>query len=575
MKLLVLVAAGCALGCGSSASPSTPQIVELERWSPPQASGHDVLLATRGDIVVLQKRMSHDGGATWAPLDSRIGELRGVAITGATMTLYGTNVKLARLDMATSALSPVTTAPSYASERNWRVDPAGRLIVFDAVENALSVETASGWNSSTLPQPSATEVRPYIKDVESNGTVLLVVSAWGVHRSSDGGSSWTHVSSAGDARDILVLGDERFALVGDGPARLFDASGAAAGMLAGLTLEENEASVCEDGAIVAKNQVTHDLGATWRTLIASGDLPMQVQRAGCGGGRYWVLALSEVWGYRFVRYETLDAPGILAGNWDALGEQAWTSGGPPIVRLPDGTFLVGGLALAPGATGWTLRAMPARTWASGDVLFGVQKPSFYTSLDGGTTWSAAPAMGLGTEEPEAFARAADGTLYVSQFTGTTEGDTDTWRSRVWRSTDAGASWTLAYDGIATRAGDDKIVGEAHRFVGVTDDGAWIATDAVSRDGGNTWQATDVKGDRGLAHLTPGGMLVTGGADEKLWRVYDEGGLGELRATYEIEVEGNAIPASQLRSVAFDAEGYAYVARGAPFVQIWRSNRPLE
>src|SRR5690606_12549779 len=101
------------------------------------------------------------------------------------------------------------------------------------------------------------------------------------------------------------------------------------------------------------------------------------------------------------------------------------------------------------------------------------------------------------------------------------------------------------------------------FVGIAPDGAWIATNAISRDGGRTWQRTEVDGDRGLAHLTPGGTLVTGGADEKLWRLYDDGGLGELRATYEIEVAGRAIPAAQLRSVAFDAEGYAYVARGTP------------
>lgn len=165
---------------------------------------------------------------------------------------------------------------------------------------------------------------------------------------------------------------------------------------------------------------------------------------------------------------------------------------------------------------------------------------------------------------------------MSQFSGGTGDDgTDTWRSKVWRSSDAGVTWSLAYDGTATRGSDDKIVGEAHRFVGISPDGAWIATDAISRDGGMTWQSTDVKGDRGLAHLTQVGTLVTAEADERLWRVYDDGGLGELRATYEIEVGGNAIPASQLRSVTFDAEGYAYVARGAPYVQIWRSDRSLD
>ena len=40
---------------------------------------------------------------------------------------------------------------------------------------------------------------------------------------------------------------------------------------------------------------------------------------------------------------------------------------------------------------------------------------------------------------------------MSQFTGSTAADgVDTWRSVVWRSSDAGASWTVAYEGIATR-----------------------------------------------------------------------------------------------------------------------------
>ena len=135
---------------------------------------------------------------------------------------------------------------------------------------------------------------------------------------------------------------------------------------------------------------------------------------------------------------------------------------------------------------------------------------------------------------------------------------------------------VGWDAMATRVqGDDKVHGEVHRFVGITKEGDWIATDAVSRDGGSTWQKTTVLGDRGLAHLTRQGSLVTGGADEKVWRVYDDGGLGELRATYQIVVEDNQVPASQLRSVAFDDEGYAYIARGAPQVQIWRSDRALE
>ena len=102
-----------------------------------------------------------------------------------------------------------------------------------------------------------------------------------------------------------------------------------------------------------------------------------------------------------------------------------------------------------------------------------------------------------------------------------------------------------------------------------------ATDAVSRDLGVTWQKTDVRGDRGLAHLTRRGSLVTGGAAEDLWRVYEGGGLGEHVATWSIVVEGQPMPASQFRTVAFDDDGYAYTARGMPNVQLWRSNKPVD
>jgi hypothetical protein len=573
MKALSIAITACTLACGSAPSAETPQILTFEPWSPPQASSHDVFLGSRGDVVVMQKRISRDGGTTWAPLDGRIGDLRGVAIVGQNLIVYGTTSKLARWNLADGTFSTVAGVPPYVGDRNWRSDPAGKLIVYDAVENAIAVERGT-WIASKLPQPASTEVRPYVKDVESNGSTLIAVSAWGVHRSVDG-MTWEYVASADDARDILVLGDRRFAIVGDGPARLFDASGAPAGTIPGLSLAANEATVCEDGAIVARNKVTYDLGATWQQLIAGGDLAMQVKGVGCGGGRYWVLALSDVWGYRFVRYDGVGANGIAAGNWDAAATTTWTTSGPSIVRTQDDTFLASGFALPAGGTDWMLREAPGRMWASGDALFGVQQRAFYTSFDGGANWVESPATGLAVDEPEAFARTPDGTLYVSQFTGGSEAGTDTWRAQVWRSTDAGLTWTIAYDGIATRAGGDNVVGEAHRFVGIAPDGAWIATDAVSHDGGTTWQTTDVKGDRGLAHLTNQGTLVTGGADEKLWRLYDDGGLGELRATYQIEVDGSPVPASQLRTVAFDDEGFAYVARGNPSLLLWRSSRPVD
>jgi hypothetical protein len=247
------------------------------------------------------------------------------------------------------------------------------------------------------------------------------------------------------------------------------------------------------------------------------------------------------------------------------------------VRTDDGTFLAGGLAWRDGDAGWTLREMPARTWSSGGMLFGVAGSRFYTSSDEGLHWTALAANGLDATEPDAFARTPDGTLYVGELTSVTEAMTDSWRARVWRSTDLGATWSLAYEAVATRPFGENTIGEAHRFVGITADGAWVATDAISTDSGASWQPTQAVGDRSLAHLLSDGSLVMqpANASGEIWRVYADGGLGELLATHAIEADGQPVLAASLRSVAFDEAGHAYVARGSPGVQIWRSTTPVQ
>jgi hypothetical protein len=566
--------------CGDRGpSPETPQILELDRFSPPQHTSYDVFLAARGDVVIMARRISRDGGASWTPLAPQLGELGRVAITGTTVALHSTQLGLARWDLTTDAITPVSGEPAYATERGWRVDPVtGQLFAFEGIENAVAVERASGWTESTLPQPSPTEIRPYIKDLESNGMTLLTTSAWGIHRSTDGGVTWQLViaSVPEGGRDLLVLADRRFLLVGGTTAYLFDPTGLAAGTLPGLAVTETDASVCDDGAIVARGKVTRDLGASWQALIGSGDLELVAERGGCGGGHYWVLARSTAWGYRLVKFDAPGSRGVVAGNWDATGESTFGSGGPPIVRAADGTFLVAGLAWTEGEDSWTLRDIPSRVFESGETLFGVAKPKFYTSLDSGQTWAVAAGTGLAAEDPEAFARGLDGTLHVGKFTGETVNGTVTWHATVWKSADAGATWAVAYDAMASRPEGGEITGETHRFVGITATGAWIATDAVSEDAGVTWTSTGVKGDRSLAYLTRRGSLIStlpGSPD--VWRVYADGGLGDLQATYTIQVEGVVTPASQLRSVAFDEAGYAYVARGAPYVQVWRSTTPVD
>lgn len=572
---LLLVAA-----CGTSPDATTPKKLVFDAYSVPQYTGYDIFVGGRGDIVVMSGRISRDGGATWTALDPQLGSPTRVSIAGTTVMTWTPSLGLARWDLASGAVTALPGQPVFTNDRSWRMDPlTAHAIVFDAVNNAIAVEGTGGFTTSALPQPTSTETMPYVRDVESNGTTLMATSAWGVFRSRDRGASWQLVTNnLPDAgRDLLVLADNRFLLFGGTTSYLFDDSGTAAGTRPGVTADAGEASACGDGALVVHDKRSTDLGMTWQPLIASGDLTMIVERIACAGPRYWMLARSDAWGYRLVSF-TAGAAQVASGNWD-MTAPAWAPGGPPVTRTGDGTFLVAGLAWREGDPAWALRVLPPRAWAANAMVFGSANDKFYASLDAGTTWVAAAGTGPAADQADSFARPSDGAILVSTFVGSGDATTDHWHAEVWRSSDAGASWTSVYTGDASRPAGGEITGEVHRFVGVTTDGTWVATDAVSHDGGASWLPTAVNNDHGLAFLTPGGRLVvshaTGDPATDVWQVFDRGGEGDLTSTYRLEIAGTPVAASSVQSVAFDDEGYAYVAGGAPYVQLWKSEEPLD
>jgi hypothetical protein len=562
-----ILAAAFLVGCGTA--PQTdgrPEPLVFERYSPPQFTSHDIFIAAHGDTVVLATRISRDGGSNWEP--SPFAQAERVAIHG--NIIAGFTNTLVRYDVATRALTPVA-APSYATARTWRTTPQGRFIVFDAVHNAIAFETSSGWTTATLPQPTPTEFDPYITDIESNGSTILVVSAWGVYRASNG-DAFARVmpQGAGLGRELVALADARFALLGGSATQRFDANGAMIGESAGISVGTGDAVACDDGALVALGEVSRDSGASWQPLLGGGALPLTIERVGCGGGRYWVLGHSTSWGYRLLRYDGSTAPGLVIGNWELAGEIQWASAGPPILRLADGTFIAGGLAWRDGEASWSLREVPTKTWVAGERLFGLVDGKLYASADAGRSWQPTGASGLDIEI-ERLARAPDGTLHASRFASNGTAALDEWHAIVWRSSD-GVAWSVAYDASATREPNKNAVGEVHRFVGITSASAWIATDAISNDLGVTWRPTEFDGDKSLASLTPDGHLVTPRDD--VWHVFEAGGAGKLVGTWQLEAEHQPVPASQLRSVAFDEAGYAYVARGTPYVTLWRSTQPI-
>jgi hypothetical protein len=559
-----ILAAAFLVGCGSGpSSVGTPEPLVFETFSPPQFTSRDVFLAARGDVVVLASRISRDGGATWEP--TPLAGAERVAIDGNVVMAFTSS--LVRYDVATRALSPVTGAPSYAGARTWRATPSGNFVVFDPVHNAIALETGGTWRTLTLPPPAPGEVDPFITDVESNGETVMAVSAWGLYWSD--GTAFTRVlpQSADLGRELVVLSDGSYTLLGGSKTLRFDARGTALGQSAGVAVQTGDAVACDDGAVVALGKVSHDSCTSWQPLLGGGALTLTVERVSCGGGRYWVLGHSPAWGYRLLRFDGEN--GFATGNWELAGDIAWGSNGPPIVRTADGTFISAGLAWHEGDAAWSLREVPATTWVAGPTLFGMANKVLYTSDDTGRSWRGATTTGL-EGEPEAFARDPQGALYASRFSGGGVG-LDMWHAQVWRSTD-GASWSIAYDGVATREPGKDTVGEAHRFIGITAKGTWIATDAISNDAGVTWTPTEFDGDKSLAFLTPAGQLVTPRDD--VWHVFEAGGAGELVGTWKLEAGGQPVPASDLRSVAFDELGYAYVARGAPYVAVWRSTKPI-
>jgi len=132
MRLLLAVLA-CA-ACGpSGVSPTKPQELTFERFSPPQATGHDILLGSSGSTVVMAHRYSLDAGATWQPLDARLGEPTRVAISGTTVALYVPGASgLVRWNLADGTITPVAGAPTYVTDRNWRIDrETARFIAFE------------------------------------------------------------------------------------------------------------------------------------------------------------------------------------------------------------------------------------------------------------------------------------------------------------------------------------------------------------------------------------------------------------------------------------------------------------
>lgn len=573
--------AACSGGGGGSATE--PTTLTFEPLSPPQIASDDVLVAGHGDIVITADHVSRNGGATWAPNPTRpLGAVVWTVVASPTTAVMHTvNAGLVRWELATDVATPIAGAPAYAA--SFRYDPkTDTVIAFDPQLNALSRYRSGAWTAATLPLPAPDACCPYIADIDMNGDVALLTSSWGVHRSLDGGVTWEHVPSMLDvnARDVIALPDGRFLIGGGISTPIFDATGLPSAAPPGPALpgELGKTQVCGDGAILVDTQVTVDLGASFQPLFgADGPVATFPDKVVCGGGRFYAHVESAGFGRRLVRIDAAGAAPLLIGGWeDDVAAQGWGGSTLPLARAGDGTVMVNGLSWRPGDERWRLGGLPNGPIASapGGAVYGFDAQVRWRSDDGGDTWSSAPF----TPSPVMSVFVNNGgALYGGQINGDYIGGalfSDAW---IYRSDDDGSTFSQIYMGTRIRESSGNFTGDAHRLIGLDPGGALVAHDGVSDDDAATWRASAVPSGETAVHVTPGGdvltIAITTDVKEDVWRVYGEAGTGSLRSTLGVVAGGTPVAASSLRHVVFDKDGHAYVAAGAPFVQVWRSTTP--
>jgi photosystem II stability/assembly factor-like uncharacterized protein len=385
-------------------------------------------------------------------------------------------------------------AAAYAGGHGVRTETA--VSGLSSAQPAAQPQKIGRWS---LPSGPASGVATVVVDPR-NSAIVYAAAGGRVYRSTDGGRTWTGGLQIDPRVDALAIDPQRpsvlYAGTGAGVFKSVDAGRSwvfsglgqtprlpggprGEGNVGTIVVDPSDSNVvyavagfAVDGSHVSKST---DAGRTWRTLSTSPG---------------------------YVSDLTIDP-----AKPQTLYAAAWPAPTPP----PESTQGTIAMSTDGGATWRTVLANDGEIWAivadpaSPGAVYALGTAGILVSADGGQTWqlaSKAPASYLTTLVPDPQ---DPKTLYLS-----------TWRSGVFRTSDAGRTWSAlgatlgAPIAIDPRAPSTLYAGRGNTLVKTADGGTtWqpAGTGIVSSDVLST--ATDPRNDRVVYAATDAGLIRSG------------------------------------------------------------------
>jgi len=409
------------------------------------------------------------GAATWTPLGPFGGSVATVTVApSAAATLYATVDTQGAFRSADGGVSWIPIHGDTAVS-NVAVDPTRPATIYLATDPGGLQKSIDGGAHWTLLEPTTFGARAIAVDPVRAARVYVGTAGFGVWRSTDGGAHWQPASvplPAGEARNVHQLALSRtagilYAGTDVGVFKSTDAGvswqpashGLAAGVVRALAVAPSDPKMVYAGLNSGAHRNVYrsrDGGASWQatagpplpasddrvaalavsprspTLLWAGTVPSGLFRS-AGGGAHWapVALPPQVFSVLAVAVAPSAPNTLYAGVFDQ---------GPD----PGGIY-----ASTDGGASWTRRnqgldGLDAQTVAvppgsPGVIYAGLDSQGLFRSANFGKRWArvtlpGAPAAGTPLVDLE-IAPSADATFYALAL------------SWLWRSTDAGASWT--------------------------------------------------------------------------------------------------------------------------------------
>lgn len=266
--------------------------------------------------------------------------------------------------------------------------------------------------------------------VDPDDESILFAGEFNLHRSTDGGATWTNVSTAAAARKNRIHEDLH--------ALLFDPA------------DRNKVFVASDGGVYKST----DNGRNWEALHGAGGIPADPYvNSGLATLQCWTVAVSQtpklavaVTTHDNYSYAWSSARTFTMLNYLNRGEGGWVEYDPKNIDVVYSDNWFSNVVKTSNGTAWWQQ----QTWtdlgidtdnlnleslsiARGNtsLLLAIKKQTGVVarSSNGGSTWSDVLAI-TGLVSAVQFAPSDDNHAYVASDNG-----------RVWHSTDAGATWT--------------------------------------------------------------------------------------------------------------------------------------